>query len=157
MDWLYLILLYGIFTSPIRRYPDVMVHRLLQHYLGRLAESPKDRESYEEKMARPFLDRKGLAANAEREILLNICRLNLWRSPGRVCRCNFLKSLRMGYVYWKSIENKMWRNDKVRELKMILYLWWKGIRKLLGKNQEILFQLYSKIYMFGWWGLCSDG
>lgn len=54
---------YTHFTSPIRRYPDVMVHRLLQRYLDGGRSVNKDK--YEE-YCKHSSDMEQLAANAER-------------------------------------------------------------------------------------------
>jgi ribonuclease R len=54
---------YSHFTSPIRRYPDVMAHRMLQHYLD--GGKSLNKEDFEEK-CKHSSDQEKLAAEAER-------------------------------------------------------------------------------------------
>ncbi len=60
---------YTHFTSPIRRYPDLLVHRALYDFISRSSENKKNLSAENLKIIGPFLStRERVAVSAEREM-----------------------------------------------------------------------------------------
>ena len=128
---------YSHFTSPIRRYPDVMTHRLLQHYLEG-GKSPKA-EGYEEK-CKHASEQEYMASKAERDSI-KYMQVKYMEDHKDQEFEGVISGVTEWGIYVEIIENKCEGMVRVREIKDDYYLYDEKQYALVGQSTKNLYQL----------------
>ena len=128
---------YSHFTSPIRRYPDVMVHRLLQHYLEG-GKSPNS-ETYEE-MCKHSSDMEGLAASAERDSIKYMQIKFMQDHKDQEFR-GVISGVTEWGIYVEIIENKCEGMVRIRDIKDDYYTFDEREYAIIGERTYKKYQL----------------
>jgi ribonuclease R len=132
---------YSHFTSPIRRYPDVMVHRLLQYYLD--GGKSVDEEVYEEKCVHTS-NMEGLASNAERDSI-KYMQVKYMQDHKDQEFLGVISGVTEWGIYVEIIENKCEGMIRIREIKDDYYTFDEKQYALVGEMTKSLLQLGDEI------------
>jgi ribonuclease R/exosome complex exonuclease DIS3/RRP44 len=134
---------YSHFTSPIRRYPDVMAHRLLQYYLD--GGQSVDEELYEEK-CRHSSDMEGLAAQAERDSI-KYMQVKFMQDHKDEEFLGVISGVTEWGIYVEIIENKCEGMCRIRELKDDYYTFDEKQYAMVGEISHNILQLGDEVYV----------
>ncbi|RTY92629.1 ribonuclease R [Flavobacterium sp. RSP46] len=134
---------YSHFTSPIRRYPDVMVHRLLQHYLD--GGKSVDEETYETKCVHSST-MEGLATNAERDSI-KYMQVKYMQDHQDEEFLGVISGVTEWGIYVEIIENKCEGMCRIRDIKDDYYTFDEKQYALTGATSGKLLQLGDEIYV----------
>ncbi|WP_456376261.1 ribonuclease R family protein [Lutibacter sp.] len=132
---------YSHFTSPIRRYPDVMTHRLLQHYLDG-GTSPKA-EIYEEK-CRHSSEMEYLASRAERDSI-KYMQVKYMAAHKNQEFEGVISGVTEWGIYVEIIENKCEGMVRIREIKDDYYIYNEKQYAIIGQSTNNMYQLGDKV------------
>ena len=132
---------YTHFTSPIRRYPDVMVHRLLQYYLD--GGKSVDADVYEEKCAHTS-NMEGLATNAERDSI-KYMQVKYMQDHKDLEFLGVISGVTEWGIYVEIIENKCEGMCRIREIKDDYYTFDDKQYALVGEISKNLLQLGDEV------------
>jgi ribonuclease R len=134
---------YSHFTSPIRRYPDVMAHRLLQHYIDGGATANK--EHYEE-MCVHSSSMEGLAANAERDSV-KYMQVKYMLDHKDQEFLGVISGVTEWGIYVEIVSNKCEGMCRIREIKDDYYTFDDKQYALVGEVSGSLLQLGDEVYV----------
>jgi ribonuclease R len=134
---------YSHFTSPIRRYPDVMVHRLLQYYLD--AGKSVDEEVYETKCLH-CSNMESLATNAERDSI-KYMQVKYMQDHQDEEFLGVISGVTEWGIYVEIVSNKCEGMVRIREIKDDYYTFDEKQYALVGATSNSILQLGDEIYV----------
>ena len=132
---------YSHFTSPIRRYPDVIVHRLLEQYLNK--EKPSGHEIYNSACDH-CTQREILATKAERDSI-KFMQIKYMQDKKNKKFNGVISGITDWGIFVEIVENKCEGMIPVRDLKGDYYIYNKDEHSLIGKKTKIKYQLGDSI------------
>lgn len=134
---------YSHFTSPIRRYPDVMAHRLLQHYLD--GGKSVSEEMYEEKCSH-CSSMEMLATNAERDSI-KYMQVKYMQDHQDEEFLGVISGVTEWGIYVEIISNKCEGMVRIREIKDDYYTFDEKQYALVGEVTQNKLQLGDEVWV----------